>query len=388
MGNRRLISLWPARGGAVLSDGIVFFAAGIWPDDGIFIHALDAVKGKPVWSNTESHRIPGANMDHGVGQVAGLTPQGYLALVGGRLVVPCGAQLAAFLDPKTGKLQDYAMGWGGRVGLPKGSWFAAGAGNYLSASGDLYDMSRPNDEKFRDSKRKDFKSRLYPGGFTRLLIDPTNQRPLHALRQPVITRESMIYNHPEKGIVEFDLTDVVLSERKASKTPRSRARDKFPDRLKGMLRILWHLDSKLTVHIKAGRRLYLGGEGIIQAVDIPKKGADPVVSWETKIQGTPHRMLAAAGKLFVVTLEGRIYAFGEQAKEPLARHVLLKPGHPAEDEWTTHAAEILKRTKATEGYALVLGLREGRLVEELLKQSKLHVVAVDPDAAQSSDGIR
>ena len=88
--------------------------------------AVDARTGDVIWSNTTSNQIPRANMDHGVAQYAGLTPQGYLAIVNDKLAVPCGAQLAAFVDPKTGVLGDYTMGWGGRVGLPKGSWFAAG----------------------------------------------------------------------------------------------------------------------------------------------------------------------------------------------------------------------------------------------------------------------
>jgi len=42
LGNGRLISTWPARGGPVLADGTVYFAAGIWPFMGVFLYALDA----------------------------------------------------------------------------------------------------------------------------------------------------------------------------------------------------------------------------------------------------------------------------------------------------------------------------------------------------------
>ena len=45
LGNKRLISTWPARGGPVIKDGIVYFAASIWPFMGIFIYALDAETG-------------------------------------------------------------------------------------------------------------------------------------------------------------------------------------------------------------------------------------------------------------------------------------------------------------------------------------------------------
>jgi hypothetical protein len=42
LGNERMISKWPARGGPVVAADIVYFAAGIWPSDGIFLYALDA----------------------------------------------------------------------------------------------------------------------------------------------------------------------------------------------------------------------------------------------------------------------------------------------------------------------------------------------------------
>jgi len=113
LGHGRLVSLWPARGGPVVADGVVYFAAGLWPTEGIFVHAVDAETGEAVWSNTDSHLIPKSNWDHGIGHDSGLTPQGYLAIVGDRLVVPCGAQLPAFLNLKTGELQKYTMGWGG-----------------------------------------------------------------------------------------------------------------------------------------------------------------------------------------------------------------------------------------------------------------------------------
>jgi outer membrane protein assembly factor BamB len=45
LGNERLISTWPARGGPVVADGTVYFAAGIWPFMGIVIDALDAHAG-------------------------------------------------------------------------------------------------------------------------------------------------------------------------------------------------------------------------------------------------------------------------------------------------------------------------------------------------------
>jgi outer membrane protein assembly factor BamB len=380
LGHGRLISLWPARGGPVLIDGVIYFAAGLWPSDGVFVHALDAQSGRPLWSNTDSNHIPEANMDHGIGQYAGLTPQGYLAVVGDRLVVPCGAQLTAFLDLKTGKLQDYHTGWGGRVGLPKGTWFVAGVKHYLSHSGDLYDLSRGNKERFRNpGGRRDFKSQLYPGGFTRFQIDPMNQKDLEPFREPVLTPEVIYTTEPELGIVAHDLVSAELVSRDESEVPAHRQQDKFPDTLTGSFHRLWNLSSKLRIHIKAGPRLYVGGPGQVAAIRIPQGDELPELTWSAKIQGTPHRMLAAHNKLFVVTREGRIYAFGTQHEtEPVIHRYKRIP--LKRDSWSARASNILAATKMTEGFVLVLGIETGGLVKQLLRQSQLYVIAVDDDA--------
>lgn len=382
MGDRRLISLWPARGGPVLLDGTVYFAAGIWSAEGVAVHALDAETGRVVWSNVESSKIPRANMDHGVANSAGLTPQGYLVVTGGKLVVPCGAQLPAFLDRKTGELLDYTMGWGGRIGLPKGSWSVASVGNYLVQSGDLYDMQTPNQEKFRNLKKgqADFKSRLYTGGFTRLQIDPRNQKHLGVFRQPVLT-ESAVYYSENDGIVAKGLTEAQTQPRAKSQVPSHRKNDQYPDKLQVTFRELWSFPSKLDVHIKAGGRVYAGGPGVVQALDIPDRVGEPKIAWRAEIQGVPHRMLAADGKLFVVTREGLLFAFGSQKRdgEPVVHG---EPSLPLSgtDSWSERTTEILETSGVREGYALVLGVGTGRLAEELLRQSKLRVIAVDPSA--------
>ena len=57
LGNQRLTSKWPARGGAAVVSETVYFAAGIWPSDGIFLYALDAETGATKWVNDSSGGI-------------------------------------------------------------------------------------------------------------------------------------------------------------------------------------------------------------------------------------------------------------------------------------------------------------------------------------------
>ena len=57
LGNGRLISRWPARGGVVIRDGIVYFATGIWPSDGVGLYALDPATGAVLWVNDTAGSI-------------------------------------------------------------------------------------------------------------------------------------------------------------------------------------------------------------------------------------------------------------------------------------------------------------------------------------------
>ena len=377
MGDGRLVSVFPARGGPVLAGGIIYFATGIWSGEGVFVHAVDAEAGRAVWSNTDSGRIAKANADHGVATYAGISPQGHLAIVGDTLVVPCGAQLPALLHLKTGKLPTYTMGWGGRNGLPKGCAFVSGIGRYLMHAGDLYDMGQPDKEP-PSNRAYDVKRMIHVGALTRLQVEPANQKALGEFRDPVLTPEAMYYQQ-DNGIVACDITRPVLRKNTKADIPEHRRQDVYPDPASAAFPELWKLPSKSKVHIKAAGRLYCGRGGAVEAVDIPDKGREPEVGWRAEVEGTPHRMLAADGKLFVVTLEGHIYAFGGATPaRPVVHKTHVTPS-PSAGQWARKVADILKASGATEGYALVLGLRDGRLAEEIVRQSRCEVIAVDAD---------
>jgi hypothetical protein len=119
LGNGRLISTWPVRGGPVVADGRVYFAAGVWPFEGVFVYALDAESGNIVWVNDRTGTIYGTQ-PHAAESIGGVTPQGYLVVAGDDLVVPCGTALPATFDRKTGALKDFSLPKDGRI---PGGWY-------------------------------------------------------------------------------------------------------------------------------------------------------------------------------------------------------------------------------------------------------------------------
>lgn len=121
LGNQRLISVWPVRGGPVVADGHVYFAAGVWPFEGVFVLSMDIETGDVIWRNERLGHIFG-QQPHNTQAIGGLAPQGYLIVNDDEIVVPCSTAYPARLNRETGKLIEFNLPAPGRV---PGGWFAA-----------------------------------------------------------------------------------------------------------------------------------------------------------------------------------------------------------------------------------------------------------------------
>lgn len=120
LGNRRLISVWPVRGGPVVTDGNVYFAAGVWPFEGVFVYCMNIATGDIVWRNDRMGYLFG-QQPHNTEAIGGLAPQGYLVIDKDELVVPCSTAFPARLNRHDGTLIDFQLPGPGR--LP-GGWFS------------------------------------------------------------------------------------------------------------------------------------------------------------------------------------------------------------------------------------------------------------------------
>ena len=365
LGNDRLISLCPARGGPVLAGGKIFIGSGVWPFEDVGVFALDAKTGQVVWSNGDVRRLPEALRDHSARREGGLSPQGYLAVLGDKLIVPSGRAMPGIFDCQTGALAPYGSDWGGRNLLHKGCWYVSGIGDHFFQSGDLYELAT----------------------LARIQIDPANAKELGAFREPVLTPEAVYCSLPVNQQQGYRLAGVGFQRIAAwdITTPAEWITLENPQKLKFKSAVydeLWSLAGNLQVHIKSGPRLYAGGEGTVAAVEIPKQGAAPKISWQAQIDGTPSRMLSADGKLFVVTREGSLYAFGPEKGEPKTHLAAKEKPASGAGNSSQAAKDILAATDAREGYALVFGSQSGQLAAALAGQSELHVIVIDPDATR------
>jgi len=120
LGNGRLISVWPVRGGPVVADGHVYFAAGVWPFEGVFVYCMNIATGDVVWRNDRMGYLFG-QQPHNTEAIGGLAPQGYLLIDKDELIVPCSTAFPARLNRHDGSLIDFKLPGPGR--LP-GGWFS------------------------------------------------------------------------------------------------------------------------------------------------------------------------------------------------------------------------------------------------------------------------
>ena len=171
LGNERLISTWPARGGPVVKDGVVYFTAGIWPFMGVFVHAIDAESGKSIWLNSSFSDRYSQNPHKGAVSFSNFVPRGYLAIKEGKLIAPGGRTSPGTFDIKTGTLTDFAFapsgnrGGGDAIHIKVGSrQFSSGSrevktdgwiGEIGGANGDIWNMLAGDDKLFAVTKEGD-----------------------------------------------------------------------------------------------------------------------------------------------------------------------------------------------------------------------------------------
>jgi hypothetical protein len=284
LGNGRLISVWPVRGGPVLADETVYFAAGVWPLEGVFVYALNARSGQVVWVNDRCGTLYGKQPHAGAEALGGLSPQGYLLVNGDKLLVPCGAARPATFDRHSGELLDFTLPSEGTV---PGGWF--------------------------------------------MRLDPKLARDIR------------------RGKIEFDS---VVNR----------------DRHEGGLR---------TGKGVAGSRtqVTLGGALLKYADGV--KGVD----------GDIHSVVAANRRLFVTTRDGMVYCFGDTKVSPNFHRAPPASKPDVDTELASTIAHLRKLTPVRDGYALVLGTRDGRLADQLAAATNLNVIALAP-AESDADAIR
>ena len=337
LGNGRIISAWPARGGPVLKDGTLYCAAGIWPFMGIFITAVDASSGRVLWENSGAGSIY-TRQQHSSDAFAGVAPQGYLVATEENLLVPSRTVPACFRRDN-GNLRYYHLA-------------NRDQGKYVGG----YNVAIWKDWFFNNGTA----CRLADGQvLARIPFGVSGSASYFAVD---VNDRLTAYTFTEQ--------EQVTAKKKKKTTLAADTHWQAPSS-----GFAFH-----RVHCQAGQHLYASNDkGAVAAVTIPQPGQKPEICWRDNVPGKVWTMLAAQGRLFVVTEQGGLYCYGAKSGPALwYRNKSLRL-----PKATREIREVTRRLLAPptdrHGYALWLGLRDRRLLRDVVRQSDLHIIVLEPN---------
>lgn len=291
-GNSRIISAFPCRTGVLVSGTVAYATSGLFPDNGVYLCALDARSGEILWRRKSPS----------------LSPQGYLLASPTRLFAPTGRT-----SPALFKLTD---------GTPLGTIGGLG-GTYAVLSGDTlnYAYGRESNGLIATSdvgtteRVASFDGvHLIVDGEMSYLQSRTQLQALDRTRyMELVTAERSLTDYRSR--LKGELT---AATEKGDEAAKSQAQKRMAETDEALTRTTaqknacyrWTTPCRLPFAlVKAGDALIAGGDGRVAAYDC-RTGA---VLWQSSVEGRAAGLAVADGQLYVSTETGLIYAFGAGA---------------------------------------------------------------------------
>lgn len=374
LGNDRLVSRWPVRGAPAVSGDVLYFAAGIWPSEGIYLYALDPASGRVLWRNDDSGSLYMPQPHGGANAYSGVAAQGYLAVAGERLLVPTGRAVPAAFKADSGKFDYFQLqryGHQGGSDLLVANRGAGATPNKPSKPDEAASDAFINGGWLYDAKTGDGLQRLGPGASA---ATPTG-----------------IAHAAANGLVSYRWADVVTKDRRGNELKYRGLTPEFsvpwessrpaPRAVNGARSVpatkagpVGNVPHALIV---AGKVAAIGSDETVTLIDLEKKELRQTL----EVDGAAHGLAVADGRLYVSTDRGTIYCFaipGDERSE-VARKPSPTSPYGENALYAEAAAEIARLTGITEGYCVDLACGDGALTYELAKRTKLHIYAVDAD---------
>jgi len=370
LGNDRMISRWPARGGPIVVDDVLYFGAGIWPTEGIFIYAIDPAGGKVLWCNDSSGGIE-MDQPHPTARAkSGIASQGYLAAFGSSLFVPTGRAVPAVFDRADGRLLYFHLQQNQKAG---GSDVVVADGHFFN-DGDMYNVGsgvRQDRIGVQVAVHPDF------------IISSRDNKIIAFNRRELLVDKEVTDRKGNKKIVKA-LTPPVWSVDlpPGALAPTTTLKGAEPPEGDLMGGTAWSrplLSDGPGALIVAGDHVAAAGQSKVLLLDVRSHK----VVWDADVDGAAYGLAVADRRLYVSTDRGMIYCFGGGTDRPEVREADdTKPSEAENKVYVTAAEEIIRRTGVTEGYCLDLACGDGLLALELARRTKLQIYCVEKDPAR------
>lgn len=376
LGNGKMISLWPIRTGVLVDEGIAYFAAGIFPAEGVYVYAVNAEDGKLLWCNDSGAATPQSR----------LSPQGYLLASKDRLFAPLGRVSPAAFDRKDGRLLYEAYVEhiiGGTYAMLDGGQLFTGTQQLIG-----YDQAsyRSQSSWFWGHRLIVTPERFYVATGSELFaVKREDYSPASLTRKKLLDRKR----------------DLARQLQQAKRGPEA-ALKRIQEQMDGLNQQLAKTEADLAsgeawrvvcdcseTLVLAGNALIAGGAGKVVAFDIDSGST----LWTGKVEGKARGVAVANGQLLVSSDTGTIHCFGEEGAP--ASGQVAQPVDPSAfptDElapvYEAAAEHIVRTTGIQRGYCLMLGCGTGRLAYELAKRTELHIHGIEPDPKKAEAARR
>ncbi len=358
-GNGRNISLWPIRSGVVVDRGEVFFAAGLFPQQGAFLCSADADTGAIRWR-----------------EKIATSPQGHLLASDNRLYAPSGRTNPAAFNRADGTSLGELPSSGGAYALLDRDVLIAGPGR---GSQELI---------FSDIETRESVATL---AGRHMLVTDTQVTVQSGTTLAALDRDRFLRLSRQRNKARQLLKD--LKKKVEQLPPEGAQANALRERLQSLATEITECSRQLQqcvrwkvpcdfphALIRAGDILFAGGENQVAAFH----AQDGRVVWRAPVSGRAYDLSVVDAALFVSTDAGHIHCFRShvtgacrEIEPPMAVNPFINGGE--QDLYRNAARAMVEELGATQGYCLILNCGQGQLAYELAQQSQMQIVGLAQD---------
>ncbi len=256
VGNGRVISAWPIRGGVLVRDNVVYAAAGLFPSQGVTVFAFSCDDGKQLWKSPSAHSL-----------------QGYLLAGSQELLIP------------TGRLTPIAVS---RVDGTTLGGFGGEPGSYAALIGDVLINGRGNRGQVSFSSQSG-----------RQLLGQLPVRHVSADSQRVYLLGDGKLRALDRA--RWSQLTSELSQQKTTLAERQRREDVWEHLT------LWNIECEDQEALAVcGNAVIVGGQQAVTAYDV----ASGEVLWQAPVPGGAARLAISENRLVLSNADGELLCFG------------------------------------------------------------------------------